>query len=79
MYALILLILVCVISGLFLYFFIENKKIKQRHYHDIHDIKQSISIHKTQLNFRKKGLENYHFLKYNLEESLVLQPKINLK
>ncbi len=70
--------MVSIISGVLLYFYSENKKIKQQHYQDIHVLQQSISIHKTQINFRNKGLEKYRFLKYNLDESLVLQPKIKL-
>ena len=78
MYSLLLLILVSVIGGLILFFYKANKKIKQDHFHDIHALQQSISLHKTQISFREKGLENYRFLKYNLEESLVMQPKIKL-
>jgi len=78
MYTFLIFILVCVICGLILYFYSENKKLKQKHFHDIHALQQSISLHKTQISFREKGLEQYRFLKYNLEESLVLQPKIKL-
>ena len=78
MYTLLLLLLVSIISGLILYFYKKNKKIKQKHFHDIHTLQQTISLHKTQISYREKGLEQYRFLKYNLEESLVMQPKINL-
>ncbi len=78
MYTIMLLILICIVSGLILLFYKENKKLKQNHFNSTHALQQSISLHKTQIRFREKGLEHYRFLKYNLEESLVLQPKIKL-
>lgn len=65
-------------AGIFLYFFRKNKELELEHTQYIHSINQSILLHKTQLNYRDKGLLQYNFLKYNLNESLKVQPEINL-
>ena len=78
MFTIILFLIVSVICGILLFFYHANKKIKQSHIHELHVLEQSILLNKSQINFREKGLDQYHFLKYNLEESLVMQLKIKL-
>jgi len=67
-----------ILAGIMLFYFKKTREIKQTHIQRIQGIQQSILIHKTQLNFRKKGLLQYNFLKYNLNESLKVQPEIKL-
>ncbi len=57
-------------------FLLENKKRYQEHQKAIKGIKQSITIHNDQMNFRNDNLQKYNFLKYNLRESLVVQIEI---
>ena len=66
------------LAGILLYFFRKNKELKLEHTQQIHSINQSIILHKTQLTYRDKGLLQYNFLKYNLDESLKVQPNIKL-
>jgi len=66
------------LAGILLYFFRKNKELKLEHTQQIYSINQSIILHKTQLIYRNKGLLQYNFLKYNLDESLKVQPNINL-
>ena len=75
---LLFLLFACVLAGIVLYFFKKTQEIKQAHIQKLQTINQSISLQKTQLNFRDKGLLQYNFLKYNLEESLKVQPDIKL-
>lgn len=50
---------------------VESAKYQQQ-------LQAEISIQKSQILTRNLHLDNYHFLKYNLEESLVVQPEINI-
>jgi len=59
--------------------FFRNKKILEKNHHQqIIKLQQQISLQKTQINYRTKGLQEYNFLKYNLNESLQVQPEIKL-
>lgn len=70
-------VLICGTLGL--YFQYKNKALKQ------HAIAQQVYLmeealkHKNQIQFREIGLNKYHFLKYNLDEALIIQPEINIK
>lgn len=64
--------------ALTLCFFRRKKILEKKHYQQMLQFKQQISLQKTQLNFREKGLQKYNFLKYNLNESLAVQPEIKL-
>lgn len=75
---LLIVLFIGVLVGIVLIFFRKNKEIKQKHIQKTHVISQSISLHKTQLKFRDKGLLQYNFLKYNLDESLKVQFEIKL-
>lgn len=66
------------LAGVLLFFFRRTKGIKQIHNEKLQTINQLIILHKNQLNYREKGLVNYNFLKYNLGESLKVQPEIKL-
>ncbi len=65
------------ILGLVLFCFSkENKKLALHHTENIIALKKDIKCNKQQMVIRDNGLNKYHFLKYNLDEALVLQPKI---
>ncbi|MEZ4817594.1 MAG: hypothetical protein R2776_06450 [Flavobacteriaceae bacterium] len=53
------------------HYIMESQNIQQ-------DLKKELAIQKTQIMTRKLHLDKYHFLKYNLDESLVIQPEINI-
>lgn len=74
----ILFIIISLIIGIMLYFFNKNKEIERVYLYKIGEINQTISLHKEQINYRIKSLQGYDFLKYNLNESLIPQPKIKL-
>jgi hypothetical protein len=62
-----------------LYFQYKNKAIKQNaRAQQIYLIEETLK-HKNQIKFREAGLNTYHFLKYNLDEALIVQPEINIK
>jgi len=65
-----------VVSGMLLYFFQKNKKIGAIHAQRLYNLQNEIALHTSQLQFRSKSLDRYHFLMYNLEEALVVQPEI---
>ncbi len=66
------------ISSIFFIHFKINTTLKENHNIKIKFLKKQIHIHKSQIQKREKGLQNYDFLKYNLKESLLVQPEINL-
>lgn len=74
----ILFIIISLIIGIMLYFFNKNKEIERVYLYKIGEINQTISLHKEQINYRINSLQCYDFLKYNLNESLIPQPKIKL-
>jgi len=67
-----------VIIGIILYYFNIRSAIIKQHSQKILSIEQVISMHKTQLNYRNNGLQKYNFQAYNLNDSLQVQPEINL-
>lgn len=74
----ILLIVICLIGAITLWFFKKNKNLKTKHNLEMTVIKDAIIIHNSQMNNRDSGLNLYNFLKYNLDESLKVQSEINL-
>jgi hypothetical protein len=76
-----LVIMIAVIStsfGIWVYFFLKNKQIHQLHVQRVLDLSEEFAGNKLQILIRKKGLDRYNFLNYNLSESLVIQPEINI-
>ena len=63
---------------LILYFFRKKKVLEKSHHQQILKFQQQLFLQKAQLNFRKNGLQKYNFMKYNLNESLLVQSEINL-
>ncbi len=64
--------------GLFLYFIKIKSSIVTQHSRKILSLEQEISMHKTQIKFRYKGLQKYNFQIYNLNDSLRVQSEIKL-
>jgi hypothetical protein len=52
---------------------LKNNAIAQQVYLFEETLKQ-----KNQIQFRETALNKYHFLKYNLDEALVMQSEINI-
>ena len=73
-----LLVFTVVIAVIILFFYHKNQGIKKVHRQKLQYIHQSISLHKNQIKSREKGLTNYNFLKFNLEESLRVQADIKM-
>lgn len=59
-------------------FYMKNRDLKYKHLQEINLISNAVLIHEKQIKNRDRGLCNYDFLKYNLNESLKVQPDINL-
>ncbi|MEP2935915.1 MAG: hypothetical protein ABJM06_14110 [Gilvibacter sp.] len=70
--------LLLIVLSILLVFRHKNKKIKQAHSIKTAGLDMALSLHKTQLQFRQKSLNRYDFLRYNLEEALVVQPEIKM-
>ncbi|MAP53955.1 hypothetical protein [Altibacter sp.] len=68
----------CTIAGLTLFFFLRNKRLKARHKIRQQQLSEAIGSHKAQIALRENALNTYHFLRYNLDEALVVQPNINI-
>ena len=72
----IVFLVIGIITGLIFYFFQKNKKIQAVHLQQQIVLQEGIKIHTSQIQFRNKSLDKYHFLTYNLEEALVVQQEI---
>ncbi len=66
------------ILGMLLWAYFENRKLSNNHRENVNSLEKAIAINYGQIDFRKLQLDNYQFMKYNLRESLVVQPKIKL-
>lgn len=74
----ILLVLVLTLIGIVVWFFNTKKSIAHPHNQNIAMLESAIYKHRCQLNFRTFHLNKYDFVKYNLDEALVVQPEIKL-
>lgn len=74
----ILIVTILISSILCFWFYQKTKSIKYRHHLTLQDINNQINLSKKQILKRQNHLKNYHFLKYNLTEALVVQSAINL-
>ena len=64
--------------GSLVYFYVENKRIRFRYLQNEIRFIEAFDLHSKQIHRRKKGLNTYDFLKYNLSEALIIQPEINI-
>ena len=74
----IILVLLFSISGLVIWFLNEKRTMNLLHNESISVLERAISHNRSQIDFRKYHLSNYDFLKYNLQDALIIQPKIFL-
>jgi len=74
----IVLTIISISIGMWLYFFLKNKQVNQLHDQRLLILGEEIATNKLQILIRKKGLDRYNFLKYNLTEALILQLEINI-
>lgn len=66
-------------SSLFIgYFHFTNQKLKRKYSNEFQRVNNEIMNHQEQMNIRKRNLDKYDFLKYNLSESLYVQKAIVL-
>ncbi|MCW8981153.1 MAG: hypothetical protein OQJ83_07180 [Altibacter sp.] len=68
----------CAIAGITLYFVLRNKRLEKSHKIKRQQLSEAIVLHKTQIAIRENALNKYHFLRYNLDEALVVQTNINI-
>jgi hypothetical protein len=70
------LILLSSIIGLLVWFFTGKRALARVHNEEIAMLETAISTNRFQINFRNSNLNNYDFLKLNLNETLIVQPEI---
>jgi hypothetical protein len=70
------LMLLLLFIGLMVWFFNTKNAMGRLHNQNVSILESAICNNRNQINFRNSKLNRYDFLKYNLEESLVLQPEI---
>jgi len=76
-FILIVLILITILF-IFYYFKAKNKRIKDLHFQKVLQLNRSISKEEQQILIRHFHLDKYHLLRYNLGESLLVQPQIKV-
>ena len=64
------------IIGIFVWFFQRKGAISQIHNENVSALETAISTNKFQINIRNSNLNNYDFLKFNLNDALIVQPEI---
>lgn len=74
----IILTIISISIGVWVYFFLKNKQIHQLHAQRILHLDEEYAVNKRQILIRENGLDSYGFLKYNLSEALIIQPEINI-
>lgn len=55
----------------------KNTQLKEKHKDTLSELQQQYDTHNNHINTRHMTLDRYHFTKYNLDESLIVQPKIS--
>ncbi len=74
----ILLVLILTVIVAVAWFFSAKKSIVHAHEEATAMLESAIYNHRSQINFRILHLNRYDFLKYNLDEALVVQSAIEL-
>ncbi|WP_114491988.1 hypothetical protein [Candidatus Ulvibacter alkanivorans] len=68
---------VLLISLLLVFFFARSySNMLRQHRVRIRSLSNSVALERSQINFRENRLNQYDFLRYNLNEALVVQPEI---
>jgi len=76
LYLLLLVLLIC--TALAVVFHLKNKALKQQAMSLQLNLIEETLTHKNQIASRNSNLDKYHFLRYNLNEALAIQPEINI-
>ena len=74
----VILLFLSMLFGLVIRFRLKEKQLEQQHMEHILVLENAISLNQGQMGIRNKGLGRYDFLKYNLDESLVVQEDISI-
>lgn len=72
------LILLLSIIGIVAGFYNEKKSKRKVHNQSIADLEVAICTNQKQIRLRSSHLDGYDFLKFNLEEVLIVQPDIRI-
>lgn len=72
------LILLLSILGIWVCFFVKNRLLLQKHTGNILELESKISRNRLQIDLRNANLSRYHFLKYNLNDALIVQVEISV-
>ncbi|SRX54588.1 hypothetical protein [Aequorivita sp. CIP111184] len=71
----IIIIILSLIIGLLVWFFTGKRALVRIHNEEISMLETAISTNRFQINFRNSNLNTYDFLKFNLNEALIVQPE----
>ena len=74
-----LALVVIILVGIVMVFHKKNKHLKKEHRFKTDGLKLDLAMHDTQIQFRQTSLNSYDFLRYNLSEALVVQPRIKIQ
>lgn len=76
----ILIIIICLSAGIgiFIYFHLKNSSMNKMHLKKIASLKRNFLLNSEQIRYRNTEIGRYNFLEYNLNDALVIQPKIIL-
>lgn len=72
------LFLLLSVMALFLLFFKKKNAMFRIHNQNILDLESAICNNRNQINYRNSNLNRYNFLKYNLNEALLVQHEIKI-
>lgn len=78
MLLLITIITITTIAAITAVFVRSRHQLQQKHLDLVSNYQNQLDIHNRQLAYRQRKLDTYHFLKYNLDESLRIQKEIVL-
>lgn len=66
------------ILGMLLWTYFENRKLSNNHNENINSLEKEISFNNFQMNLRNISLKRYDFLRFNIDEALIIQKEIIL-
>lgn len=73
-----LIVFVILSSGLMFWYYKTKNALVAQHFSKTSNLKTAIAIHQKQIAYRTSSLNKYDFVKYNLNEALVIQADIKL-
>ena len=72
----VILLFLAILVGIVVWYFTGKNELVRIHNQNILNLENAIFNNRRQLNFRNTSLNRYDFLKYNLDEALVVQREI---